>query len=527
MGQVRNLLFIMCDQLRFDYLGCTGHPTIATPNIDALAARGVLFSRAYCASPICGPSRMSFYTGRYMVSHGSTWNLVPLSVGEMTMGDYLRPLGLRTVLIGKTHMRADLEGMARLGIDPASDLGILVSECGFEPVERDDGMHPDLINDPDLAYNRYLRELGYEGDNPWQDYANSAEGPDGEILSGWLLRHANLPARVAEKHSETAYMTNRAIDFIRQAGGDPWCLHLSYVKPHWPYMAPAPYHRMYGSNQILPAVRSERERQAPHPVHGAFMQNDDSRSFQREEVRQRVIPTYMGLISQIDTHIGRLMASLEAEGRTDDTLIVFTSDHGDYLGDHWLGEKDLMYEPSARIPLIVYDPDPAAEVSRGRVDPRFAEGIDVLPTFLDALGAEIPDHRLEGRSLLSLTRAGDGESPDWRQAVFCEAEYGVRKARHILAVPPKAARGFMIREERWKYLLWEGFRPQLFDLEGDPGELLDLGESPEHAGVRADMHERLFEWLRARPIRVTASEAAIARRTGRSKELTGVVIGEW
>ena len=141
----------MCDQLRWDYLSCTGHPRLHTPNIDALAARGVRFTRAYVQSPVCGASRMSFYTGRYVASHGATWNGVPLKVGEMTLGDYLRPLGLRTVLVGKTHMRADVEGMQRLGIDPQSIIGVRVAECGFDPYERDDGLHamgPDGRYDP-------------------------------------------------------------------------------------------------------------------------------------------------------------------------------------------------------------------------------------------------------------------------------------------------------------------------------------------------------------------------------------------
>ena len=132
-GDHRNILFIMCDQLRFDYLGCTGHPHLETPNIDWLAARSVRFDRAYVQSPICGPSRMSFYTGRYVRSHGSTWNGIPLRVGEMTMGDHLRELGVRTVLCGKTHMEADKDGLKRLGIDPSSPIGVLQSECGFEP----------------------------------------------------------------------------------------------------------------------------------------------------------------------------------------------------------------------------------------------------------------------------------------------------------------------------------------------------------------------------------------------------------
>ena len=130
----RNILFIMCDQLRFDYLGCYGHPCLATPNLDALAARGVRFTRAYVQSPVCGPSRMSFYTGRYMRSHGANWNGFPLRAGEPTLGDHLKEIGVRNVLVGKTHMAADTEGMARLGIDPASIVGVHLAPMRFRAV---------------------------------------------------------------------------------------------------------------------------------------------------------------------------------------------------------------------------------------------------------------------------------------------------------------------------------------------------------------------------------------------------------
>ena len=133
----------MADQLRYDYLGCNGHPFIQTPNIDALAAMGVNFTNAFCQSAVCGPSRMSFYTGRYVFTHGGTWNNIPIRVDEYTMGDFLRPLGYRVGLVGKTHFQRDAEGMKKLGISLESDLGILVSESGFEPWERDDGLHPD------------------------------------------------------------------------------------------------------------------------------------------------------------------------------------------------------------------------------------------------------------------------------------------------------------------------------------------------------------------------------------------------
>jgi arylsulfatase A-like enzyme len=525
MGSVRNLLFIMCDQLRADYLSCNGHPTLETPHIDALAARGVNFTRAYCQSPVCGPSRMSFYTGRYMFSHGANWNNVPLSVGEWTMGDYLRPLGLRTTLVGKTHMSADTEGMARLHIAPDSDLGVLVGQCGFEPYERDDGLHPHQIADPNLAYNRYLRSRGYAGDNPWQDFANSVEGPNGEVLSGWYMRHATLPARVAEEDSETAYMTHRAMDFIRETGATPWCLHLSYIKPHWPYIAPNPYRDMYGPDQVIPPNRQAHERDEPHPVVAAFMNHEESRNFQRDEVRHGVIPAYMALVKQIDDHIGRLMRFLQEQGRLDDTLIVFTSDHGDYLGDHWLGEKELFLEESARIPMIVYDPDAAADATRGTADDRLVEAIDVLPTFLAALGAEPAAQRIEGRSLLPLLRP-NGANVSWREAAFSELDYAFRPARLELGLAPHESRAFMMRTADWKYIHYEHFRPQLFHLQADPQELQDLGASAEHAAVRAELHEHLFAWLRTRRTRVTMTDENVARRTDTAKH-RGILIGVW
>ena len=194
MTERRNILFIMCDQLRFDYLSCAGHPHLPTPNIDGLAKRGVRFTNAYVQSTICGPSRMCAYTGRYVRSHGSTWNGVPLRVGEPTLGDHLREVGMRPVLVGKTHMAADSEGMERLGINKASIVGVHVSQCGFEPFERDDGLHPDGRYDPNPAYDTYLREKGFDATNPWEQWANSGEDADGGLLNGWLLTHADKAA---------------------------------------------------------------------------------------------------------------------------------------------------------------------------------------------------------------------------------------------------------------------------------------------------------------------------------------------
>ncbi|MDQ8730467.1 alkaline phosphatase family protein [Bradyrhizobium sp. LHD-71] len=528
--RVKNILFIMCDQLRFDYLSCAGHPTLKTPHIDALAARGVRFTRAYVQSPVCGSSRMSFYTGRYVDSHGATWNGVPLKVGEMTIGDYLRPLGVDAVLVGKTHMKADTEGMERLGIDPQSIIGVRVAECGFDPYERDDGLHavgPDGRYDPQVPrYNRYLKEKGYSGENPWHDHANAAEGEHNSLASGWAMRHARRPARVAEEDSETPYMTSRAMDFMAEAGDRPWCLHLSFIKPHWPYIAPKPYNDMYAASDVIPVVRSENERRDPHPVYREFMDLRVSRNFSRDDVRREVVPVYMGLIRQIDDQLGRLFAFMRERGLMDNTLIIFTSDHGDYLGDHWLGEKDLFHEPSVKVPLIVVDPSPAADRTRGSACDALVEAIDLLPTFLDVLGRDPLEqsHRLEGRSLRPWLH---GEAaPAWRDVAFSEYDYSLLPVGAKLGVAPRDARLYMAVDRRWKYVHAIGFRPMLYDLQDDPDEFRDLGADPAYRKECDRLAAALSEWGLRQSQRTTRSERQMLASRGKSMR-RGILIGVW
>jgi arylsulfatase A-like enzyme len=527
----KNVLFIMCDQLRADYLSCYGHPHLHTPNIDALAARGVRFSQAYVQSTVCGPSRMSIYTGRYMRSHGSTQNGVPLKVGEMTLGDHLRPLGVRTTLVGKTHMVADAEGMARLGIDAGSVIGVRLSECGFEPFERDDGLHPDGPYSPDPAYDAYLRAKGFAGDNPWEQWANSGEGPDGSLQSGWLWSHADKPARLPDAHSETPYMTRRAMDFLREvkASGQPWCLHLSYIKPHWPYIVPAPYHALYGPADVLPVVRDEVERADPHPILHAFQQERWSTVFSRPGARETVIPAYMGLIKQIDDQLGLLFDFMADEQLLADTMVVFTSDHGDYLGDHWLGEKYLFHDQSVRVPLIIVDPSPVADATRGTVSGELVELIDLAPTFVEVFGGTPPPHILEGRSLLPLLH---GRPVPWRGHVISEYDYAFDLVRIKLAVPVADARLYMVFDGRFKFLYADGFAPMLFDLASDPQEFTDLGRDPAHTTTRARLYEALARWSRTTRTQTTVPDAAITASDAAflAYDLnlnSGVLIGYW
>ncbi|MEW2915845.1 sulfatase-like hydrolase/transferase [Ruegeria sp. ANG10] len=527
MAKAKNILFIMFDQLRWDYLSCYGHPHLHTPNIDRLAARGVRFNRAYIQSPICGSSRMSTYTGRYVHSHGASWNGIPLKVGEMTMGDHLRKAGMECWLVGKTHMRADAEGMARLGLEPDSLIGTRVAECGFDVFERDDGMRPegpDGFYDPDGAreYNKYLSAKGYDSDNPWHDFANSGLDADGNVLSGWFLKNSHEPANIAEEDSETPYLTGRGIEFMETQDG-PWCCHLSFIKPHWPYIVPEPYASMYGPEHVLPVVRSEAERQNAHPVLRAFMGTKIGQTFSRQDVREAVIPAYMGLIKQADDQMGRLFDWMEKTGRMDDTMIVLTSDHGDFLGDHWMGEKTFFHDASTKVPLIIYDPSAEADATRGTVSDALVESIDLAPTFVEVAGGDVPSHILEGHSLLPILHGQQEETA--RDVVICEYDYSASPIADTLNASVRDAVMFMVADKKWKLIHCEGgHRPILFDLENDPDELLDLGESADHVEVIDRMYDYLFAWTRRASQRTTRSEQQLIDMRTKSRG-RGVVVG--
>jgi arylsulfatase A-like enzyme len=526
--KTKNILFIMYDQLRFDYLSCAGHQHLQTPHFDRVAAMGVRFTRAYVQSPVCGASRMSFYTGRYASSHGAQWNNHPLKVGEQTVGDHLRGAGMDAWLIGKTHMKADAAGMTRLGLSPDSAIGARVAECGFDVWVRDDGLWgqgPDGFYDEKRSpYNAYLNAKGYEAENPWHEFANSGVTEDGEIASGFLMSHADKPANIREQDSETPWLTSRTIDFIEaQKDGAPWMAHVSYIKPHWPYIVPAPYHQMYGANQIQPLVRRDGERIDAHPVYDAYMKGAISSAFHRKDVRDVVIPAYMGLIKQCDDQLGRLLKYLEDTGRMQDTMIVLTSDHGDYLGDHWMGEKDLFHEPSVKIPLIIYDPSAAADAARGAVCDALVESIDLAATFAEIAGAGDLSHILEGRSLLPFLH---GETPEeWRDFAISEYDYSGTGVAVRLGLAPRDCRLFMVADKRWKFMHAEGgFRPMLFDMQTDPDELTDLGADPAHADTIAMMYHRLAVWGRRMSQRTTISDAEIEANRGASMR-KGILLG--
>ncbi len=523
---VRNVLFIMCDQLRADHLSCYApggalRTPLRTPHIDRLARMGMRFERAYVNSAVCGPARASYYTGRHPLSHRVTWNRVPHPIDEQYLGDYLAQAGLGCWLLGKTHHVPDPAGANARRFQVQADGADRFWQGGFTPVERYDG-HFEMGKDSD--YRQYLQARGYDSDRPWEDYVIGSLDADGRFASGWYMRNAPLAARVRAEDSETAYFTQRAMDFITEKGEEPWVLHLSFIKPHWPYKAPAPYNDLFGPEDAEAPVRADHEREHAHPVHAAYQQHEESRSFAKDEVWRAVKPVYMGLVKQIDDEIGRLLDMLEQQGRLDDTLIIFSSDHGDLQGDHWLGEKEYFFENAIRVPLIVVDPRTQADATRGQASDEFVECVDVTPTILDALGLPARPHRVEGHSLLPLLHGRGGWARDYTVASL---DYAYREARQLLGRGVNECHGLMLRDGGYKYIHWQGYRPQLFDLRQDPDELHDLGADPGREDVRRRMKEALFDWKDGLKGRASESWPDVEDRTNAHERMMNILIGRW
>ena len=206
-----------------------------------------------------------------------------------------------------------------------------------------------------------------------------------------------------------------------------------------------------------------------------------------------------------------------------DTMIVLTSDHGDYLGDHWLGEKDLFHDASARVPLIIYDPSEAADATRGTVCDELVESIDCTATFIETAGGDVPTHIVEGRSLLPFLH---GRLPDdWREFAVSEYDFAVTPMRKKLGLSQRQSRLFMIADKRWKFMHCEsGCKPMLFDLQNDPEELNDLGRADGHADIIDLMYRRLAQWARRMSQRVTRSDTEIENMAGKSRR-RGILLG--
>ncbi len=490
MSKRKNVLLIVVDQWRGDTLPMLGHPLVKTPNLAALAAEGVTFARHYTQAVPCGPARASLLTGLYMMNHRAVQNTIPLDARHTNVAKEVRKLGYDPAIVGYTTTTPDPRTI------PPEDprfrvLGDLMD--GWRPVGFW-GMKME-------AYFSWVAANGVQlPENPWDIWLPQDLEP-GEIGA------TRKPSRIPAELSDTAWFTDRGIDYIRGASNKPWFLHLGYWRPHPPFAAPAPYHDMFDAADCPPPLRAATvaEEAEQHPMLRFYLDNVARKSFfengeglgadmDEAEVRQ-MRATYYGLIEEIDAHLGRVFQFLKDSGQWDDTLIVVTCDHGEQLGDHHLLGKLGYFDQSYHIPMIVRDPDASADGSRGRIVQQFTESVDLMPTVLDWMDAPCP-RACDGRSLMPFLRDG-GAPGDWRREVHFEFDF-----RNIYYSKPEEALGLtmdqcnlaVVQDEHWKYVHFAALPPLLFDLQNDPGEFQNLAADPAHAVTVRDYAQRMLNW---------------------------------
>ena len=430
-----NVLLIMSDEHRPDALGCAGHPIVRTPRLDGLVSEGTRFSSAYCASPLCVPSRASFATGRYVFETGFWDNATPYDGEPRSWGHHFSARGVPITTIGK------------LDFEPGADDGFDDQRLADHREAPDlHGLHRDPPRRRERARERIL-----------------AAGPtgDGEAWYGEIEE-----AR-----------TRAAIDFLEaraEADDGPWLCWLNYILPHFPLRVERTYYDRYPVEEM--PLPDDYPAGDDHPVLEELRHHFDGRDVDEGALR-RTQAAYFGLCTALDDYVGRVLDALSRLGLADDTLVIYAGDHGEPLGDHEIWWKCCMYEASVGTPIVMRGPG----VEEGAVVGEHVSLLDLVPTMAAALGIE-PDPAWRGRSLLPLAR-GDRE-PDPERAVF--SEYHAHGTSHGM---------FMIRQGRYKYVHYPENPPQLFDLEADPREVENLADEPDHADVRARLDARLREYV--------------------------------
>lgn len=495
----KNVLFITADQWRGDCLSALGHPCLKTPHLDALAAQSVLFASHYCQAVPCGPSRASLYTGLYMMNHRSTTNGTPLDRRHVNWAQLVRAAGYDPVLFGYTDTSLDPRDY------PSEDPRLKTYEGVLPGITA-----KVLVNTGDVtAWAEWLATKGYRipGHPPdlYRMKVDVTEWEDGGP--------APTPLAIRAEHHDTHFLTDQTIEYVTAHAAEPWCVHLSLLRPHPPWIAPEPYNALYDPTRVPESVRapSPEEEGAQHPWL-AYQLSRTGALAPFDKRLQRMKATYFGLMSEVDDNLGRLFAALVELGEWESTLIVFTSDHGEQLGDHWLLGKAGYFDQSYRVPCVVRDPRREADATRGKSVDRFTEHVDVMPTLLDWLGLDVPP-ACDGSSLLPFVESKTGPAR-WRDDVHWEFDFrdatdssGARP----LGLPMHACTLAVLRDRRYKYVHFAALPPLLFDLAEDPLELRDVAAEPARQRVVLDCAQRMLSW-RSRHADQTLTHLTLGKR---------------
>ena len=491
MTKRRNILFITADQWRGDCLGANGHPVLKTPNLDKLAADGTLFTQHYTNCVPCSPSRTSLHTGTYQFTHRVVINGTPLDARFTNWALELRRSGRDPVLLGYTDTSLDPQTL------PLGDKALTTYESCLPGLRQVSDCN--CSNETMEDWAQSLRAHGHPVPAEYSELrvqtatASETSSPGGSPVPLALSMPADL--------HETAFMVDRTIDYLGSCGQSEWSVHLSLFRPHPPHIAPAPYHAMYDPS-TLPAFKRAPTRAAETASHPFVRWAMEWYPAGEEVELRKQQAAYYGLMSEVDHELGRLFAWLQAHGQWDDTLIVFTSDHGEQMGDHWLKSKTGFFEQSYHIPLIIRDPRPSSQLARGSTIRGFTEAVDIAPTLLDWACAPIPA-QFDGFSLLPAVASG-ALAEGWRVEVLWEyvfwhgtfvvtdSDYEQRLGSELGIAPHQRAL-CVVRSDRYKYVHFAAkLPPLLFDMHRDPDELCNLAADPHHAPTVAMMASRML-----------------------------------
>ena len=428
----RNLLVIMSDEHQARALGCAGHPFVRTPNLDALAARGTRYTAAYTPSPICVPARAAFATGNYphIIRHWD--NAMPYDGRVPGWGHALQRAGIGVESIGKLHYRDEEDPV---GFD-AEHLPMMVAG-GVGMVWASIRSEDERVSGSERVLGRYIGP----GESKYTEY--------------------------------DAAVVDRTVDWLAaraaQGGDAGWCLYVGLVAPHFPLVVPQEFYDLYPPGTLPEPKLHPATGYTRHPWIEKQNANFDSEAqFHDPDERLRALSAYYGLCTWLDHNVGRILSGLEAAGLSDQTTVVYTSDHGDNVGARGLWGKSNFYEESAAIPLIVARPGQTAATCATPVSL-----VDLSTTIADHFGQSLDG---PGRALGQIA----SEPYDPGRVVF--SEYHAAGA---------VSGAFMVRQGPWKLIWYDGFEPELFNLDTDPEETTDLAQEPAHHAQRAQMEHLL------------------------------------
>ena len=490
MNIPRKTLFIIMDQFRADLVTGALAAHVELPNIRALQNEAVTFENHFTVVTPCGPSRASTLTGMYAMNHRSVRNGTPLSACKTNLALELRKGGHNPLLFGYTDTSHDPRG--KRPDDPIlrSYEEVLPGFSEVVEMRQDSGSIP---------WRRHLEDQGYELP-PYSEFYHPVSPDPGRPA------RPDDPAFYRAADSDTAFLTDRFLDHMTDLQDDSWFALLTYIRPHPPLVAPAPYNRAYRpADMPLPQrKKSPRDEEVVHPFIAAQRTNPSINSMVRgcgeqlDEGRnqdvQLIRALYFALASEVDAHIGRVIAFLKDSGQYDDTLLILTADHGEMLGDHYMWGKSSIHDPAFRVPLIIRHPGHAENF--GTTVGAFSETVDIAPTILDIVGLPAAPG-MDGSSLRPFL---EGHTPgNWRDHVHMELDFGEpdrpSETQAALALSLRECNIAILRDTEFKLVHFNGgLPPLLYDMRNDPFEMNNLADRPDYTETLLRMTRKLLSF---------------------------------